>query len=178
MNRRSIAGFIVIACTLLYSACDTGLAPLTERDTGFSGVIHFKNWPLSGTLKELRLVAFKKYPSDSTYILLAVAQGQVVVYPRIGTTGLNYDSLKTNLADSLRFEITTNGTTLEPINYEYVALALRYGNNVLTDWRPAGVYTTTPGSFNPAPVRVLLHRIVPDINIEVDFRNPPPRPWR
>jgi hypothetical protein len=27
-------------------------------------------------------------------------------------------------------------------------------------------------------VRVLLHRIAPNIDIQVDFHNTPPKPWR
>ena len=182
MTYSRFAATLVILCILSHSGCDTGLAPLVERDTGFSGVIHFKNWPPPNSVLELRLVAFKQYPTDSASILIALYQGRVVVYPPVGTPGFSKwaDSSRTKLADSLRFEITTNtpGSTLELIKYDYVALALRYGPNLLSDWRPAGVYTTTPGSFDPAPVRVLLHRIIPDINIEVDFSNPPPRPWR
>jgi hypothetical protein len=179
MNRSGTASIVLLALTLLTSACDTGLTPLNEP-SGFSGVIRFTNWPPPDSVLELRLVAFKEFPRDSASILIALIQGRVVVYPPLGTAGFSKyaDSSKTKLADSLRFEITTKGTSLEAIQYGYIALALRYGTNILTDWRPAGVYTTTPNSFDPAPVRVLLHKIIRNIDISVDFHNPPPKPWR
>ena len=94
------------------------------------------------------------------------------VYPSIGTKFPSY-------IDSLEYVFTTRtGTNLQVKNYSYVIIAQQYGPNVLNDWQPAGVYSTTTGSFDPAPVRVLLHRVSPGIDINVDFRNLPPKPWR
>jgi hypothetical protein len=120
----------------------------------------------------MRLVVFETYPSDSAAILLTLLGGHAAAFPAIGQKFPTF-------IDSLQYEFTTEtGTNLQVRNYEYVAIVQQYGPSILTDWRPAGVYTTTPDSFNPAPVRVLLHRIDPNIDILVDFHNPPPRPWR
>jgi hypothetical protein len=61
--------------------------------------------------------------------------------------------------------------------YDYFVVAWQYGPNILSDWAPAGVYSTVPYSNVPAPVRVLLHRIG-RADLYVDFHKPPPKPWR
>ena len=33
-------------------------------------------------------------------------------------------------------------------------------------------------AFEPAPLRVLLHRTTENVDIQVDFHNLPPVPWR
>ncbi len=169
MNR---TGFVVALHLLfLSSGCDTGLSPLNEP-SGFRGVIRFKNWPPADSVRELRIVAFESFPSDSAGIIATLLSGRAAVYPPL-------DKRLPRFVDSLEYEFTTKqGLNLQLKNYEYVIVALQYGPNVLTDWRPAAVYATMLGAFDPAPVRVLLHRIAPNINIQVDFRNLPPRPWR
>jgi hypothetical protein len=110
--------------------------------------------------------------------LLDLAQRLVSVYPQIGQPNLLSDTTqKVLFADSIRYSFTSEGTTLDVGVYNYVAFAWRPTAN-LFDWRPAGVYSTGPGQFDPAPVRVLLHKNVTGINIDVDFSNPPPKPWR
>ena len=165
---RTVLGMIFI---LLCSGCDTGMSPLNEP-AGFRGVIRFKNWPPPDSVLELRLVAFKAFPTDSSSILSALLLGYAVVYPPVGTQGFPF------FQDSIAYSFTTKGTTLQVDNYAYVALAWRYGTNFFADWRPAGVYTTRPGTFDPALVRVLLHKIARNIDIDVDFRNLPPKPWQ
>ncbi len=155
----------------LVPGCDTGLEPLNEP-SGFSGVIRYANWPPADSLRSLRLVAFETYPTDSAGILPALLSGRATVYPPIGGPDLPTFAVETP------YVFTTNGTTLQVKEYGYVAVAVQYGPNILTDWRPVGVYTTQPGTFDPSPVRVLLHRIVPGIDINVDFHNLPPKPWR
>ncbi|HUI66135.1 MAG TPA: hypothetical protein VL126_14925 [Bacteroidota bacterium] len=176
MNRARLAAPLLAGVILC--GCDTGLAPPTDV-SGFSGVIYFKNWPSADQVQELRIIAFNTYPSDSAIILQDVATGLAAIYPQIGQRNLLLDTTQQVLfADSIRYAFTTLGTTLQVGQYPYVALAWRYGPNVFSDWRPAGVYSLGPGPFDAAPVRVLLHRITPNINIIADFSNPPPRPWR
>jgi hypothetical protein len=171
MNRPHFVVILLAGLFLVQFGCDTGLQPLNEL-SGFSGVIRFKNWPRPDSVAELRLVAFSSYPSDSSAIYVALFTGRAVVYPPIGTTGFP------KFVDSIRYTWTTQGTTLQLAKYDYIVLAQRYGLNSFTDWQPAGVYTTQPHSFEPAPVRVLLHRMLQNVDIDVDFQNPPPKPWR
>ena len=171
MTTSRIAAALLTALVFVSSSCDKGLEPSNEP-SGFSGVIHFKNWPPPDSVLELRLVAFEKYPSDTASIVEALFSGEAVLYPPVGATGFP------KFVDSIEYVFDNAGAVIKVTKYDYVVVAWRYGTNFFADWRPAGVYTTNPGSFDPAPVLVLLHRITPDIDIEVDFYNPPPRPWQ
>lgn len=170
-HRPLLGSAILLVFLLLVPGCDTGLGPLNEP-SGFSGVIRYTNWPSADSLRAIRLVAFESYPSDSSGILIALLTGKATVYPIIGQPNLP------SYVDETAYVFTTTGTTLQIKEYDYVAVAVQYGPNILTDWWPVGVYTKEAGTFNPSPVRVLLHRITPGIDINVDFHNRPPRPWR
>jgi hypothetical protein len=160
-----------LVATLL-AGCNEELGPLNEP-SGFSGVIRFKNWPPATDIKEMRLVALEEIPKDSTSVIPLLLAGKAAVYPP-----LPGDYFQT-LVDSIVYEFTDkSGTNLQVINYPYVAVWYQYGPNIFRDWRPAGVYSAAPESFNPAPVRVVLHRIVPNVTIQVDFKNLPPLPWQ
>lgn len=177
MNRVRYAATLFTVLILFSTGCDTGLAP-PDAPSGFSGVIRFKHWPPADSVWELRIVAFPSYPSDSANILIDLSQRLVSVYPQIGQPNLLSDTTqKVLFADSIRYSFTSAGTTLDVGVYNYVALAWRDSPN-LFDWRPAGVYSTGPGPFDPAPVRVLLHKVTTGIDMQVDFSNPPPKPWQ
>ena len=168
----------IIACVavyaLLFAGCDKGLAPLNEP-SGFSGTIHFKNWPPADSVRDLRLVAFESFPSDSAGIFLTLLAGRAAVFP----SDLSSKGSLPKFVDSAQYVCNTKvAINLKVEEYGYLVVAQRYGPNSFTDWKPAGVYSLQPGSFTPAPVRVLLHKIVPNIDIEVDFHNPPPKPWQ
>lgn len=152
-----------------YWGCDGGLEPPTG-ESGFSGVVRFKNWPSADSVRELRLVVFEEYPSDSSGVISALLAGRAAVYPA--------DSSLPKFVDTVAYTFNTdNGINLQVQEYAYVIVAQQYGPNLFTDWRPAGVYAMRPNSFEPALLRVLLHRVATNIDIHVDFNNPPPRPW-
>jgi hypothetical protein len=159
------------ALLLLFAGCDSELGPL-QSPSGFSGVIRFKNWPPADSVHDMRLVVFEAFPTDSAGILLTLLAGHGAVYPAIGTKFPSF-------VDSLPYVFTTtDGTNLQIKSYAYVIVAQQYGPNVLADWRPVGVYPAVGGSFTPAPVRVILHHVIPGIDMLVDFHNLPPKPWR
>ena len=167
--------FVVIHISLFLLVtfgCNTGLEP-SNQPSGFRGVIRFRNWPAQDSVQNLQIVAFENLPTDSSNILLTVVlERRAAAFP-----GLN--ARLPRFVDSVAFEFTTNnGIGLKLTNYEYIIVAQQYGPNVFTDWRPAGVFAVLPNSFDPKPLRVLLHRITPNVDIQVDFNNPPPRPWR
>lgn len=177
MTVHRILAALPAVCLLLLSGCDKGLAPPAPEPlsdhSGFSGVLHFQNWPPLDSVQELRVVAFRKYPSDSSTILQLLVSGEAVVYPAIGTK-----SLLQYGADTTSYIMTDDSTALQVGVYEYVVVAQKYGSNIFSDWKPAGVYTKTPGSFDPAPIEVIYHRILPGYDIYVDFHKPPPKPWQ
>jgi hypothetical protein len=162
----------------LIPGCDGGLGPISEP-TGFEGVIQFKHWPPPDQVLELRLVAFTEFPADSSSILQSLLGGKAVIYPptTVGVAGA-LQILGNKSADTVHYVFPTDGTLLKEGTYNYVVIAWRYGPNYFADWSPAGVYTLTPGTFEPAAVIVRSHRMKKDIDITVDFTNLPPKPWR
>jgi hypothetical protein len=171
MVRGRLRGIVCGSLLLFSVGCDSELGPLADA-SGFSGVIRFKNWPSADSVHDMRIVVFEAYPSDSAGILATLLAGHGAVYPAIGVKFPSF-------VDSLPYTFTTtNGTNLQVGSYEYVIVAQQFGPNVLADWRPVGVYPAVAGSFIPAPVRVILHHIIPGIDMQVDFHNPPPKPWR
>lgn len=162
---------LVFSLLCVVPACDTGLTPLNEP-SGFRGVIRFQNWPPADSVRELRIVAFESLPTDSSTIIESLLAGTAAVYPPL-------DQQFPKFVDSVEYEFTTKkGINLKLRNYTYIILAQQFGPNILSDWQTAGVYSTRPNSFEPAPLRVLLHRTTPNVDINVDFHNPPPTPWR
>ena len=168
MLRGRLGGVLFGALLFLGSGCDSELGPLSGA-SGFSGVLRFKNWPSADSVHDMRIVVFERRGAGALHLLLA---GHGAVYPAIGTKFPSF-------VDSLPYTFTTtDGTNLQVRSYEYVIVAQQFGPNVLADWRPVGVYPASAGSFIPAPVRVILHHVIPAIDIQVDFHNPPPKPWR
>jgi hypothetical protein len=180
MNRTRAAVTVLALLLLTYSGCDKGLTP---DPSGFSGVIRFKNWPpldsVDVLVQELRLVAFKSPPIDTTGLLLEFLKGNVVIYPPVGTPAFTKRDSTGRLRDSIHYTILFSlPVDAPPITYSYIAMAWRYGSNPFTDWRPAGLYTQQPNTFVPASITISKHVFIPHVDIECDFRNPPPRPWR
>ncbi len=180
MNRiRSVVTLFTLL-VLGYSGCDKGLEP---EPSGFSGVIRFRNWPpldsVDIVVQELRLVAFKNPPIDTTGLLIEFLKGNVVIYPPVGTTAFSKRDSIGHLRDSIHYTILfTLPVDEPPITYSYIAMAWRYGSNPFADWRPAGLYTTQPNTFNPGSITISKHVFIPNVDIDCDFHNPPPRPWR
>jgi hypothetical protein len=179
MNIRivSVAAFFLIVCAL-FPGCDRGLGPITE-DTGFSGIITFKNWPPPDSVLELRLVAFEEYPADSSGIIAALLAGHAAIYPHV-TTGVlpSLAILGNKSADTVHYTFTKEGTILKEVTYNYIVLGWRYGPNYFADWAPVGVYTDKPGTFIPGSVTVRERRMREHVDITVDFHNLPPKPWK
>lgn len=184
MNFRTLAlATGVLALMALTAGCDRGLGPITE-ETGFSGTITYKNWPPADSMFGLRLVALEQFPTDSTGLMMALLGGRAAVYPHL-TTGvipsmaiLGFVATDPVHADTVRYVFTKEGTVLKEGTYNYVVLAWQYGPNVFADWAPVGVYTQKPGTFEPAPVFVQERRMRENVDISVDFHNPPPKPWK
>jgi hypothetical protein len=175
MPRLRYFGPILFAALFALSGCDktfdAGLGPLNNA-SGFSGRVTFKNWSAGGDVIEMRLVVFKEFPSDSSAILSNLLNRQAFFYPRFGLKGFNpYHD------DVTDYVFNDHDAPLDLGEYKYVVVAYRYDINDYSKWRPAGVYTRTPPSFNNSSVLVLLHKTTPNIDITVDFANLPPKPW-
>lgn len=188
MKRKHIAAVILSAFLLHSPGCDKGIAPLNippidpNAPTGFGGIIYFMNWPTDSVdikVQELRIAAFKEAPVDTTGLFFEFLRGNVIIYPPVGTPAYSKRDSTGRLRDSIHYEIFLRpGVDSLPATYTYIAMAWRDGPNVFADWRPAGLYTTQPGTFNPGSITVTRGRFIQNIDIHCDFRNPPPRPWQ
>jgi hypothetical protein len=157
--------FVFSSCIFILFDCDHGLAPAdSETKTGIAGTITYEdNWPSADSLKNLRLVVFKKYPP--TDIIVEILTGEAFVYPPIDTI-------------SLAFNVTSQEYMLELPSgtFEYVAVAQQYGDNIFSDWRAVGQYDTDSDSL-PTPILLEKNTFLENIDINVDFENLPIQPF-
>jgi hypothetical protein len=164
--------FAVLSATLFalsLSGCDKGLSPSISAPPPIpmghmSGVIRYQHWPPRDSLHDLRLVAFRVFPPSN--ILGEVLLGRAVVYPPLGDT-----ALVPFFVDSLRYRFI-----LPAGEYKYVVVAQQYGPIVTTDWRAVGQYDLDTNLVVPSPVTIAADDTSRNIDINVDFRNPPPPP--
>lgn len=153
---------------ILFSGCDKGLAPVsaTVVSPGFGGTITYKSKiPPPDSLFDLRVVAVPYYPIDSLFqnILLKVFSGEIAYSP---------NSLST--ADStIKYSMF-----VFPKTYYYVAVMQQYGPLIFTDWRVVGIYGYSPASPTPKSVTVPDGKFIEGINMDVDFYNLPPQPFK
>jgi hypothetical protein len=130
-----------------------------------TGLITYRHWPQRDSLVDLRFVAFTEFPPQN--IVSSVLNGVAVVYPPLGDT-----ALIPFYVDSLRFDIPIRAG-----HYPYVVVAQQYDSIVTKDWRVVGQYDLDSNLTVPSAVDVPDGGVVSDINISVDFSNPPPQPF-
>lgn len=153
---------VVLVCVHL--SCEQGLEPEPPPKYGISGTVHLTNWPSADSVIDLRVVAFKQYPSGD--IIGDVLQGKAKFTPQtLGPYG----------AASIPYELILE--PLPPGIFEYIAVAQQFGPNILRDWRAVGIYEDTGDTSRvPLPLFVPANEILSGVDIWVDFRNPPPPP--
>jgi hypothetical protein len=154
MHRRILAAFALSSIlTLLQAGCDRGLVPPEEPPVGSIRVTityesHPHSWPPEDSLQDLRFVAMRFVPRDTTDFL-----------------NLHRIVFSDRLEDNVPGEVIL----LDDIAvgaFLYSGIAQKYGPGLFA-WRPVGLYD---GVFH---VRAGETTEVP---VNVDFRNPPPFP--
>jgi hypothetical protein len=153
---------IIFFLIIFIYECDHGLEPPTGSTsdiTGISGLISYNNWPAADSLFELRLVVFKNYPP--TNIVAELLNQQAFVYPALADSSLPY------FVDTTSFILELTADT-----YEYIVIAQQYGPDLYVDWRVVGQYDT---DLDPLPSSVTVEngKLLENINVNVDFANPP-----
>jgi hypothetical protein len=150
-------------------SCDKGLEPAPAEPAiapgSFSGLLTFVNWQAVDSLYDIRLVAFTVFPPPD--IIDEVLASRAIVYPPLVTGG----ALTTRGTDSLFYTVPAGAKP-----YPYVVIALQTGPDLFNDWIPVGQYDLDTNLTVPSPVVVHPGEDTPDINILVDFENPPPFP--
>jgi len=151
--------------------CEHGLSPsdakqIPKNVNGISGVIIYKNWPSVDSLKDLRLVAFRKFPPQN--IFLEIINGTAIVYPPIDTSA--------HLIFHVPFEEYIVG--LPPDTFEYIVVAHQFGEDRFSEesWQAVGQYDTDSDSL-PTPIIITEKTFLENININVDFKNLPIQPF-
>ncbi|MCS7000249.1 MAG: hypothetical protein RML15_08290 [Bacteroidota bacterium] len=161
---------VAIVLVLVFSGCDGGLDPTAlPPEAIISGRLLVRGgketYPPPDSLRDLRVVAFRTIPRDSS-VIAAVLSGQAYF-------------TQTPVIDSTHYTITIpfGENTPEPLRLEYIAVAQLYGPNLFGDWRVVGVYATDT-LWTPRALTVSRGERRTDIDITIDFRNPPPQPFR
>lgn len=140
----------------LAAACDHGLVPPDEPPVGTIRAIityagHPDAWPPRDSLHDLRFVAMRFVPEDTTDFL----QLNRLVF-----------------SERLRYHVPVDTVVLENIEtglFPYSGVAQRYAADLFA-WRPVGLYDANGGILQVRPGETA------DVRVLVDFRNPPPFP--
>ena len=141
--------FLILLIPLL-AACDHGLEPGEFSGTGsISGTVFYTGkWPSPDSLQDLRFVALRFIPKDTSDFLqlnrMAISAG-----------------LQRNVdVDSFLVEEAEAGL------YLYSGIAQQFESNLLS-WRPVGLFEENDGFFSVAPGKTS------EVTIHVDFGDLP-----
>lgn len=166
MKKKFFRALVLFLITMIIG-CDHGISPKLEPPrTGFSGKITFKNeWP--NDIYQTRVVAFRE-------TIKTVADFNILNIGFISDTipyGVNefiYESDKNPLIEPVA------GSTLK-----YIVVAQAIVPNPLPrrqDWRVAGIYFSLEDSTKYGSVTIEKGIFKRNIDIIVDFNNPPVQP--
>ncbi|MDX9923760.1 MAG: hypothetical protein RBS48_03265 [Ignavibacteriaceae bacterium] len=161
---------VSIILLFLINGCDKGIEPADEitSPTGFKGKVTFTgNW--NNNIKRTHLVVFKKpinkdedfFPPNLTFVIDSIPKG---------SSQFNYNSLENNYIESF---------TISAGEYSYVVVAQSNSPELSLlrkDWVVVGVYCENGDQSKPKKLIINAGKITDDININVDFNNPPPQP--
>ena len=163
---------LILLCFFL-AACDGGLAPSPPVEPGISGTIHFSPglWPATDSLVSIMIFASKIYPLDSASVFAGLFSNppSIFLYPEIGKS-LPF------FVDSLSYLFPLRAGT-----YKYIGVVQQISSDLLTGgvrvFRVVGFYEDATNRTQPGNVIVNDNSQTKGINIQVDFRNPPPQPF-
>jgi len=147
---------LLAGCLLLCAGCDGGLAPPDPDARGqIRGIITYAPadaWPRADSLLDLRFVAMRFYPRDTTDFL------------RLSELVFNEPALRYFVAADT-FEILD----VRPGTYVFSGVAQRFAPR-LTAWKPIALYQERGGVF------VVRAGETTELSLTVDFRTPVPFP--
>ncbi len=145
-----------LICAAGLFGCDHGLAPPAEPETGvILARVQYEGgaaaWPPPDSLRDLRFVAMRFVPRDTTDLL----QLNRLVFS---------DRLQSNVAEQ---DVTVSG--VETGTFLYSGVAQKFGPEPF-DWRPVGLVTDGEGIF------VVSAGETTTVDVVVNFYDPPPFP--
>jgi hypothetical protein len=157
----------------LLVSCDGGLAPPPPVELGFSGTVYFTpgSWP-TDSLINLWIFASQIYPLDSATAFAGLFSNPptIFVYPSMSGSLLPF------FADSIPYSFPLHSGT-----YKYIGVIQQVSSDLINHgirvFRVVGFYKDPSNLLQPGSVIVNDNYQVKGINIDVDFRNPPPQPF-
>lgn len=161
---------ILLLVLILYlNGCDKGIEPGEPIiPGGFSGTVSFiGQWPEG--IKRTHIVVFKNPILKTEDFFLPNLSFVVDSIPYKSQT-FNYNSLEKSFVDILQ---------LWPGEYKYVVVAQSKTPEISfqrKDWNVVGVYCINNDQSKPASLIIRSNQVTPNVNINVDFNNPPPQP--
>ncbi|MEG8946366.1 hypothetical protein [Rosettibacter firmus] len=162
---------ISIFAIAIFNGCDKGIEPEPEIPSGpmgFSGKVTFiGKWPEG--IKRTHIVVFKNpieksedfFPPNLSFVSDSIPYN---------STEFVYNSIENNFLPILQ---------LDEGVYSYVVVAQSRTPEISLDrkdWFVVGVYCVNGNQSNPAKLIIQRGKITPNVNIIVDFNNPPPQP--
>lgn len=169
MIRIKIPVVILFGFCFLIS-CNHGIAPGPIMSSGFSGTVSFvTSWPDS--IKRSFIVIFENaLQSDSDFTIFNLKYLSREIPPGIQ---------KYNFSSSDSAYIPPAPGPFPPGSYAYVAVVQQSTEElsfVRKDWFVSGVYYSFGDTTKPGTLVIPENTFVKNVNIKVDFNNPPPQP--
>ncbi len=157
---------------LVVAGCDGGLAPTTPMGPAFAGTVTFdvSSWPSPDSVVNLWIFASALYPLDSTKVFSGILTGAILIFPAPDTS--NITDVRTPVSSVDYFYRIPAG------RYPYVGVIqrLRADFNVRS-FRVVGVYPDPADTLLPRTLVVREGEVVRDVNMFVNFSQPPPQPF-
>lgn len=164
------SSLIILLFVFTIISCDHGLEPAPLESSGFSGTITFVNpWPDS--VKRSFLVVFEDpllSDTDFTILNLKYLSREIP----LGVQSHHFSSL-----DSAYIPATPG--SFPSGTYSYVAVVQQSTDEISLarkDWFVSGIYYTNSDTTKPGKMIIPDSTFVENINIKVDFNNPPSQP--
>jgi hypothetical protein len=161
-----------IICFSFIAGCDKGIEPAEATvlgQMGFTGKITFTGtWPAG--IKRTHIVIFKNIIQSADDFSLPNLSFVIDSIP-YRSSSYTYSSIENNNEFSI--------LTLAPGDYNYVIVAQ---SKIATlsldrkDWSVVGIYYSGNDYSKPGTMKIQNGVMTTDININVDFNNPPPQP--
>jgi len=170
--KRKHFGLILLAIAFFFFviSCDHGIEPLEAETSGFSGAITYvSDWPDS--VQRSFLVVFQDpLVSDTNFTIFNLKFLSQEI--PLGASVNNFSSL-----DSAY--IPPDPGPFPAGTYAYIAVVQQSTPNLSLarkDWFVSGVYYANGDTTQPGAMIIPDNTFVRNINITVDFNNPPPQP--
>jgi hypothetical protein len=168
MHKYFFALFLLVLFFL--KGCDTGIEPGEPIvPGGFSGTVTFSgSWPEG--IKRTHLVVFRNPIQTTEDFFLPNLSFVVDSIPYKSSSFKIVSSLEMSFVDILN---------LWPGEYKYVVVAQSKTPDISflrKDWTVVGVYCINNDQTKPASLIIRSDQITSNVNINVDFNNPPPQP--